>query len=141
MQEKSEEILDLKIKNFLSSKAFGVVGASSNHDKYGNKVVRCYLQHKKTVYPINPKESKIEGLTCLPNIVKLPDTVSSISVVTSPVITLEIVKTAINKGIANIWLQPGSENIDAIKLCNANNINLIYGGPCILVTLGYKDLN
>lgn len=141
MQEKSEEILELKIKKFLSSKAFGVAGASNNHDKYGNKVVRCYLQHKKTVYPINPKESQIEGLTCLPNIDKLPDTVNSISVVTHPFITLKIVKTAINKGISNIWLQPGSENIDAIKLCNANNINLIYGGPCILVTLGYKDLN
>lgn len=141
MQEKLKENLELKIKTFLSSKAFGVVGASNNHDKYGNKVVRCYLQHKKTVYPINPKESQIEGLACLSNIEKLPDTVNSISVVTPPFITLEIVKTAIKKGISNIWLQPGSENIDAIKLCNANNINLIYGGPCILVNLGYKDLN
>ena len=46
--------LNEQIQFFLSSDAFAVVGASSNKSKYGNKVLRCYLQNHKKVYPINP---------------------------------------------------------------------------------------
>jgi len=35
------------IETFLKAEAFGVVGASEDRSKYGNKVLRCYLQNKK----------------------------------------------------------------------------------------------
>jgi hypothetical protein len=38
----------LKSKIF-SSPAYAVVGASVNQAKFGNKVLRCYLQHNKKV--------------------------------------------------------------------------------------------
>ena len=53
----SKEQLD----KFFASEAFGVVGASANRDKYGNKVLRVYLQHGKKVIPVNPREQEIEG--------------------------------------------------------------------------------
>jgi len=33
-----------QIDLFFQSKAFAVIGASSNREKYGNKVLRCYQQ-------------------------------------------------------------------------------------------------
>ena len=65
-----------QIELFLQSQSFAVVGASSNRDKYGNKVLRCYLQHGKTVYPINPREKVIEGLPVLSSLNDLPDELS-----------------------------------------------------------------
>ena len=47
-----------QINQFLSAAAFGVAGASSNRQKYGNRVLRCYLQNGKRAVPVNPNESR-----------------------------------------------------------------------------------
>jgi hypothetical protein len=43
-------------------KSVAILGASADRSKYGNKAVRAYQQQGYTVFPINPKESEIEGL-------------------------------------------------------------------------------
>jgi uncharacterized protein len=43
-----------QINRFLTSGAFGVVGASSNRQKFGNRVLRCYLQKGRQAIPVNP---------------------------------------------------------------------------------------
>jgi predicted CoA-binding protein len=128
-----------KIKQFLSASCFAVVGASADRSKYGNKVLRCYLQNHKPVYPVNPHEQRIEGLACVQKLSGLPSEVQSISVITPPSITEKIVKQAIALNIKNIWLQPGAENDLAIKQCQEAGINLIAHGPCLLVVLGFKE--
>ena len=50
------------IQTFLSANHYAVAGASTNRDKYGNKVLRCYQQNNKQVTPINPRAETIEGL-------------------------------------------------------------------------------
>lgn len=128
-----------QIELFLQSPAFAVFGASSNRSKYGNKVLRCYLQHDKKVYPVNPNEELIEGLSVIRSMDDLPDEVKSISIITPPPITERIVAEAIKKGIQNIWMQPGAESDLAIQNCRNHQINIIAGGPCILVIMGYND--
>ncbi len=131
--------MDEKIKQFFTSKAFAVLGASSRRHKYGNKVLRCYLQHHLKVYPINPVENEIEGLAVRRKIADLPADVTSISIITPPAVTEKLVLEAIAHGIRNIWMQPGAESQAAITSCEQNGINVIAGGPCILVELGFKD--
>jgi predicted CoA-binding protein len=128
-----------QIDRFLKSKVFGVVGASANREKFGNKVLRCYLQHNLQVIPVNPKEPTIEGIPCVSTVMELPADVTSISVITPPHVTEEVVKSAIRKGIENIWIQPGAESLAAIALCRENNINVIADGSCVLVVIGYND--
>lgn len=128
-----------QIEKFFSSNAYAVIGASTNRDKFGNKVLRCYLQHYKTVYPVNPKEGFIEGLTCINDIADLPETVNSISIVTPPSTTEKVVEQAIEKGIKNVWMQPGAESESAIENCMKNHVNIIARGPCILVELGFVE--
>ncbi|STY29320.1 CoA-binding protein [Legionella wadsworthii] len=127
------------IELFLKSKAFAVIGASSNRQKYGNKVLRCYQDNNKKVYPVNPQEETIEGLSVVHSVVQLPDEVESISIITPPRITEKVVEEAIKKGIKNIWMQPGAESISAIQSCKDNHINIIAEGPCILVLLNYRE--
>ena len=89
---------------FFASSAFAVVGASQDRNKFGNKVLRCYLHHNRTVYPVNPKETVIEGVACIQHIADLPPEVKSISIITPPSVTEEIIMDAIKKGIQNVWM-------------------------------------
>lgn len=128
-----------QIDRFFASPAFGVVGASSARYKYGNKVLRCYLQHGRKAIPVNPNEKEIEGVSCVADIADLPAEVKSISMITPPEVTERLVPVAIKKGIANIWMQPGAESPTAVKLCREENINVIADGTCILVVLGFSE--
>lgn len=128
-----------RIDTFLSADSFGVVGASSKPEKYGNKVLRCYQQNQHTVVPVNPVEKEIEGLTCVASVCDLSDQVSSISIITPPQVTEKVVEEAIAKGIKNIWMQPGAESAQAISACEAVGVNVIADGSCVLVVLGYHE--
>jgi len=132
-------LLSPKIQQFFRSAAYAVIGASANRTKFGNKVLRCYLQQKKKVYPVNPNEKTIEGLACINTIADLPSNVKSISIITPPIVTEQIVEQAIKKGIENIWMQPGAESAVAIRECKQHNINVIADGTCILRTFRFRE--
>lgn len=131
--------MQTQIEQFLASKAFAVVGTSTNREKFGNKVLRAYLTQHKKVYPIHPIEKEIEGLACLKSVNDLPDEVKSISIITPSSLTEKIVEEAHVKGITSIWMQPGAESQLAIQKCHEHGINLIAGGPCILVEFGFSS--
>ncbi|MDD2273266.1 MAG: CoA-binding protein [Desulfuromonadaceae bacterium] len=131
--------IEEQIRQFLASPAFGVAGASTNRDKYGNKVLRCYLQNGKTAIPVNPNEAKIEGIPCAATLNDLPKEAVSLSMITPPAVTAKLVPMAIEKGIKNIWMQPGAEHPDAVALCREQGINIIADGSCLLVVLGYHE--
>jgi predicted CoA-binding protein len=132
-------ITDTDLGAFFSSPAFGVAGASTNRDKFGNKVLRCYQQNDRKVYGINPRATEIEGALCVASVGELPDEVQSLSIITPPAITEQVVKDAIARGIKNIWMQPGAQSPKAIEECRKQGINVIADGSCILVVLGYSD--
>ncbi|MFA7404572.1 MAG: CoA-binding protein [Pelobacteraceae bacterium] len=128
-----------QIQQFLASPAFGVVGASTNRQKYGNKVLRCYLQNGRKAIPVNPNEPEIEAVACVATISDLSSDVESISMITPPAVTLKLVPLAAAKGIKNIWMQPGAEHPDAVALCREKGINVIADGSCVLVVMGYHE--
>lgn len=131
--------IDERIAQFLAAEAFAVAGASTNRAKYGNKVLRCYQQNGKTVVPINPRADAIEGIPCVASVADLPPEVASLSIITPPKITEEVVKAAIAKGIKNVWMQPGAESRTAVDQCLENGVNVIADGSCLLVVLGYHE--
>jgi predicted CoA-binding protein len=59
--------------------------------------------------------------------------------ITPPAVTAQLVPLAIEKGIKNIWMQPGAEHPDAVALCRERGINISADGSCLLVVLGYGD--
>ena len=127
------------IETFLSAPVFAVAGASRNRTKYGNKVLRCYLQNGRTAIPINPGCSEVEGQAAYASISDIPEPVQSLSIITSPNVTERIVGEAIKSGVQNIWMQPGAESDIAISTAQAAGLNVISGGPCLLVVLGFQD--
>jgi predicted CoA-binding protein len=128
-----------EVEEFLKAEAFAVVGASADRSKFGNRVLRCYLENGMKVVPVNPKEEAIEGIPCVSTVLDLPAEVTSISLIVPPKITEQVVEQAARKGIRNIWMQPGAESVRAVAYCQEHGINVIAGGSCILVVLGYRD--
>lgn len=128
-----------QIEAFLDGSPHAVVGASTNRDKYGNKVLRAYQQRGRAVFPVNPRADEVEGLTAYADLAALPETVHGVSVITPPAISERIVEQAAELGIQHVWLQPGAESNTAIRRAEELGLNLIAGGPCALVLLGYRE--
>jgi predicted CoA-binding protein len=128
-----------KIQSFLAGKRFAVVGASQDREKYGNKVLRVYIQNNRDVVPINPSATEIEGLTTYRDLASVPDDIDGISIITPAAVTERVVADAIKRGIKHIWMQPGAESAAAIQAAEEAGANVIAAGPCILVSLRYRD--
>jgi predicted CoA-binding protein len=123
------------IEQFLAAKTFAVAGASRDRSKYGNLVFRRLLQYGRTVYPINPTAEELEGHPAFPQLSALPMVPESLSIVTPPKITRQIVVQAIAAGVKNLWMQPGAEDAVASELARKAGLNVIDDGSCILVVL------
>lgn len=127
------------VEAFLAAGPFAVVGVSVDRSKYGNKVLRCYQQHGKEVYPINARAVEVEGMKAYPSLASLPLRARAISVITPPAITEQVVREAAATGVTHVWMQPGAASDRAIREAEALGLSVIAGGPCILVMLGYRD--
>ncbi len=131
--------LQQQIDRFLSANRYAVVGASEDSRKYGHKVFKCYLQHQREAYPINPSIDTVLGHQTYPTIASVPLKTDSVSIITPPAVTEKVVEDAIASGVSNIWMQPGAESRKAIEAAQNAGINVIYGGPCLLVVMGYHE--
>jgi predicted CoA-binding protein len=127
------------IHSFLEGGPFAVVGASRSRRKYGNKCLRCYWQDGREAYAVNPNGTVVEGRTCYPSLSALPVVPHAVSIITQPEVSEEVVAEALSLGITNLWMQPGAESARAVALAREADANLIWGGPCLLVVLGYSE--
>jgi predicted CoA-binding protein len=128
-----------RIDAFLDGSPHAVVGASTDRDKYGNKVLRVYQQTQRAVLPVNPKADEVEGLKAWPDLASLPEMPHGISVITPPAVTEKIVQQAAELGIKHIWMQPGAEFAGAEERGAELGLSIIAGDACILVILGYHE--
>lgn len=126
---------DGKIETFLAAKEYAVAGASSDPGKYGNNVFRALLTAGRQVYPLNPTSGQIAGHQAYPRIADLPVVPESLSIVTPPAVTRQIVNDAIAAGVKNVWMQPGATDELASAAARQAGLNVIDDGSCILVLL------
>ena len=129
-----------EIARFLAVGQFAVVGASADRDKYGNKVLRCYLQHGLPVVAVNPKLEVVEGVRCYASLAAAPGPARAVSVVAPPAAAAAIVADAVAARVKHLWFQPGAEDAAAVEAARKAGIGVIAFGPCVLVALGFRDL-
>ncbi len=115
-------------------KTVAIVGASANRAKYGNKAVRAYLQKGYRVYPVNPKETEIEGLPTYPTISEVPVRPDLVSVYLPPALLLKALPDIASKGCDELWLNPGTESDDVVALAGRLGLNVIQA--CSVVGIG-----
>ena len=137
MMQRSD--LQSRIESFLAGSPFAVVGASTDRSKYGNKVLRCYVQNGRTAFPVNPTMTEVEGLKAYANLKALPEPVHGISIITPPRVTERVIEEAGELGINHVWMQPGAESAKAVQRAEELGMSVIAGGACVLVVLGYRE--
>jgi predicted CoA-binding protein len=131
--------LQSKIEDFLAGSVYAVVGASNDRWKYGNKVLRCYVQNGRRAIPVNPSAKVVEGIEAVPDLASLPEPVHGASIITPPEVTERVVEEAARAGVKRLWMQPGAESERAIERAEELGLSVIAGGPCVLVVLGYRE--
>ena len=124
-----------QIETFLSARTYAVAGASTNREKYGNKVFRALVDSGRVAYPVNPIADEIEGHKAYASITDLPVVPESLSIITPPQVTRTVVADAIAAGVKNIWMQPGAEDESASQAAREAGLNVIDDGSCVLVVL------
>lgn len=129
---------DATIAAFFEAGPWAVAGASTNRAKYGNMVLRSFLQNGREAYPINPRADQIEGVQAFASLAALPTVPHGVSIITPPKITEQIVDEAIALGARHVWMQPGAESRAAIDRAVDAGLGVIAGGPCVLVVQGFS---
>jgi len=116
------------------SKVVAVIGASSNRQKFGNRALRAYRQQGYTVVPINPHETEVEGLKAYRSVLEFPETIDMASFYVPPEVGLEVIGEVAQKGIAEVWLNPGAESDELIARARSLNIRPIVA--CSIIAIG-----
>lgn len=125
-----------RIRRFLAAPAFAVVGASDDPSKFGHRCYASYLRHGRKAYPVNPNAETVLGNPAYPDLQSLPERVEAASIITPPSVTERVVEDAIAAGVRHLWMQPGAQSQRAVDRAREAGLNVIYGGPCLLVELG-----
>ena len=106
-------------------KTVAILGASANRKKFGNKAVRAYRQQGYTVYPVNPKETQIEGLPVYRSIADVPTRPDRVSVYLPPAVTLRLLPEVAAKGCDELWLNPGADSDEVVAEAERLGLNVV----------------
>ncbi len=69
------------------------------------------------------------------SLLTLPEPVLHVSGVTPPHVTEAVVEDAARAGVEIVWIQPGAESEAAVARAEALGLDVIHGGPCLLIEL------
>ena len=110
-----------------------------DRQKFGNKAVRAFRQQGYTVFPINPKESEIEGLPAFKRIGDVPVRPQMVSVYLPPPLLVKILPEIAAKGCDELWLNPGTESDEVLAEAERLGLNVIQA--CSIVGVGVSPRN
>jgi predicted CoA-binding protein len=113
-----------------------IVGASRVAKKFGNRAVRAYLRQGWTVYPVNPNESEVEGLKTFASIADIPGPVDRASMYVPPSVGITLLESIRDKGIPELFLNPGSESEELVEKAERLGLNTIQA--CSIVDIGER---
>lgn len=125
----------MDMHELLELKNWAVVGATQDTSKWGYKVFHKLNSRGYNVYPVNRKQDEIDGVKCYHSLRDIEATVDVVSLIVNPMIGMDVLEEAKEKGIKNIWCQPGAESQELIDKAKAYGMNIIYN-ECVLVELG-----
>ena len=114
------------VKEFLTKPVWAVVGASRDPSRYGHRVLVALRSAGYRAYAVNPNADEVAGERAYPSLGALPETPDVVDTVVPPAVTIGAVEEAASLGVTRIWMQPGSESDEAIRLAEERGIRVVH---------------
>ena len=111
-----------------------VVGASSDRTKFGNKALRAFKAEGHNVIPINPNEREVEGMKTYPSVLDVPEAIDMATVYVQPDVAMRLLDEFEQKGIPEVWINPGAETDEMIDTARERKTKLIFA--CSIIGVG-----
>jgi predicted CoA-binding protein len=116
------------------SRRVAVIGASSNRNKYGNKALRAFARQGYTVFAINPNEREVEGYRTYPSVLDVPGEIDMATLYVPGRIGVRVLDDIAQKGIGEVWLNPGADDDAVVDRARALGLNAIQA--CSIMGIG-----
>jgi uncharacterized protein len=116
------------------ARTVAVIGASSNRQKFGNKALRAFERQGYEVIPINPNESEVEGHKTFPSVLDVPGTIDMATVYVQPDAGVVVMEQLAQKGIVEVWLNPGADDHRVVARARELGLNIIQA--CSIIGIG-----
>lgn len=114
------------IKDFFNKKYnYAIVGASNNESKYGYKIFKTLKEAGYKIFPVNPKEDKIQGNRCYHRLEDIEESIDVVDFVVPPNVTLKVLEEIEELEIDKVWFQPKSYDKNCITFCRQAGIDFI----------------
>lgn len=121
-----------KVQKMLQLTKWAVLGASSNHNKFGYRIYKLLKSYGYQVYPVNPKETMIDGERCFNSLRELPIVPDVVDFVVPPSVAMEALMECVELGIKNVWLQPGVNTPEVVAKAQVLGFTVI-SDTCAMV--------
>jgi predicted CoA-binding protein len=116
------------------SKVVAVIGASSNPRKFGHRAVKAFRRQGYTVVPINPNKAPVDGLQTYASVLDVPGAIDMATFYVPPSVGEKVITEVAKKQIPEVWLNPGAESDELIRLARALRIEPIIA--CSMLGIG-----
>lgn len=132
--------------------SIAVVGASKTPGKIGNAIIRNLLNsgYQGTIYPVNPKDKEIEGLTCYPGVAEIPGKVDTAVISVPARLVCDVAEECGKAGVKNLvvitagFKEIGSEGLELekklISICREYGMRMV-GPNCVGVMDTHTPMN
>jgi uncharacterized protein len=117
-------------------RTIAIVGASSDRKKFGNKAVRAFRDGGWTVYPVNPNEGTVEGITAFSSVSDLPPSLDRVAMYVPPAIGVQLLDDIAAATPEEFFLNPGSESPELLKQAKDRGLDPIVA--CSIVDIGRR---
>jgi predicted CoA-binding protein len=109
----------------MGKQTVAIVGASTDKSKFSNKAIHAHRRAGYDVYPVNPREETIEGLTCYKSVLDIPVALNRVSLYLPPSIGVKVLDEIVRKGCQELWVNPGAESPELIQKAHTLGLNAI----------------
>jgi len=116
------------------SNVVAVIGASSDRTKFGNKAVRAFARQGYTVVPIHPRDGEIEGWKTYRSVLDVPGSIDMATMYLPPVLGERVIEEVAQKGIPEVWINPGAESPALIERARALGLRTMVA--CSILGIG-----
>jgi predicted CoA-binding protein len=106
-------------------KTVAIVGISADEQRPSHIIGKYLMKQGYRVIPVNPRETRILGETCYPDLKAVPERVDVVNIFRRSEDIQPIVDQAIDIGAGAIWMQEGIKNEQAANKARQAGLKVV----------------